>query len=40
MYTFTRLPYSSHIMPSIVRDTTIISKMDPKIVVGLLKIMV
>jgi hypothetical protein len=36
----TRLSDSSHIIPSTAWDTTTISKMDPKIVVGLLKLRV
>jgi hypothetical protein len=33
---FTHLPYSSHDVPPIVRDTITISKMGPMIAVGLL----
>jgi hypothetical protein len=40
VYTFTCIPYSSHITPSIAQDMTIVSKIGPMIVVGLLKLRV
>jgi hypothetical protein len=40
LYMLTRLPNSSRIMPSTVQDMAIVSKTGPKIVVGLLEVMV